>query len=84
MYVCEIPPNRPATRRQQQAGRQRLLAVFPQWAPEWRAFAQRGFAPTASSTWLQRRLVHNTNKPAITAEFLASNWWFTLGDTDLA
>jgi hypothetical protein len=73
-----------ATRRRQEAGQQRLLAVFPQWAPEWRTLLQRGFLPTALSTWLQRRLVHNINKPAITAEFLASNWWFTLGGTDLA
>ena len=73
-----------ATRRQQEAGRQRLLAVFPQWAMEWRALLQRGFAHVPSATWMQRRWVHNINKPAITAGFLAANWWFTLGDTDLA
>ena len=73
-----------ATRRQQEAGRQRLLAVFPQWAPEWRALLQHGFLHVPSAIWMQRRWVHNINKPAITAGFLAANWWFTLGDTDVA
>src|SRR5262249_53293684 len=71
-------------RRPPEAGRQRLLAVFAPWSAEWRALLQRGFVHVPSATWMQRRLVHNINKPAITGEFLAANWWFTLGDTDLA
>ena len=73
-----------ATRRQHERGRQRLLAVFPQWSAEWRALQARGFVPTPSSTWMQRRLVHNICIPQITPELLAEQWWFTLGDSDLA
>jgi hypothetical protein len=73
-----------ATRRQQERGRQRLLAVFPQWSAEWRAFQARGFQPVPSSTWMQRRLVHGICTPLFTPEFLANEWWFTLGDSDLA
>ena len=73
-----------ATRRQQERGRQRLLAVFPQWSAEWRALQARGFEPVPSSTWMQRRLVHNICIPQISPEFLAEQWWFTLGDSDLA
>jgi hypothetical protein len=73
-----------ATARQHERGRQRLLAVFPQWSAEWQALQTRGFEPVPSSTWMQRRLVHNICIPQITPEFLASAWWFTLGDSDLA
>lgn len=73
-----------ATRRQQEGHRERLIAVFPQWSPEWRALEARGFVKTPSATWHQRRLIHNVNIPAITPEFLANAWWFTLGDSDLA
>jgi hypothetical protein len=73
-----------ATRRQQEAGRQRLLAVFAPWSHEWRALLARGFVHTPSATWLQRRLIHNINEAAITPEFLATSWWYTLGDSDLA
>ncbi len=73
-----------ATRRQHEQGRQRLLAVFPQWSPEWQALHARGFTAVPSSTWMQRRLIHNICIPQITPEFLASSWWFTLGDSDLA
>jgi hypothetical protein len=45
---------------------------------------QVGFVHTPSANWMQRRLVHNINHPPITAEFLAANWWFQLGDSDLA
>ena len=71
-------------RSQQECGRERLLAVFPQWSHEWHAFAARGFVKTPSANWHQRRLIHNVNNPQITPEFLASQWWFTLGDSDLA
>ncbi len=73
-----------ATRRQHELGRLRLLAVFPQWSSEWRAFTQRGFLLVPSATWLQRRLVHTIHLASMTPEFLQQSWWFTLGDTDLA
>ncbi len=72
-----------AVRRQHEAGRQRLLTVLPAWSAEWRHFEQRGFVVTPSATWMQRRMIHNICAPPITAEFLAAEWWFTLGDSDL-
>jgi hypothetical protein len=73
-----------AVRRQHDENKQRLLTVFPPWSREANAFAARGFAWTPSANWLQRRLIHNICSPAITPEFLAQNWWYTLGDSDLA
>ncbi len=73
-----------AVRRQREQGRQRLLAVFPPWSHEWRTLLAHGFAAVPSSTWMQRRLIHNACIPQITAQHLASAWWYTLGDSDLA
>jgi hypothetical protein len=73
-----------AVRRQHELGRQRLLAVFPQWSAEWGAFAAHGFVPTPSATWLQRRLVYTNHLQPMTPDFLATSWWYTLGDSDLA
>jgi hypothetical protein len=73
-----------AVRRQREEGRQRLLAVFPPWSHEHRALLAHGFAIVPSSTWLQRRLIHNVNDPRFTAAHLANAWWYTLGDSDLA
>jgi hypothetical protein len=73
-----------AARRQREAGRQRLLAVFPPWSHEWRTLLAHGFQPVPSSTWLQRRLVQHANDPRFTAEHLERSWWYTLGDSDLA
>ena len=73
-----------ATRRQHERGKERLLAVFPPWSAEWRALGGRGFDAVPSATWLQRRLVHNVNVARLSPEFLAANWWYTLGDSDLA
>ena len=60
------------------------MTVLPPWSLEAQRLVERGFAWTPSANWLQRRLVHNINRPPITAEFLAQNWWFQLGDSDLA
>jgi hypothetical protein len=73
-----------ATARQRAVGRQRLLAVFPQWSHEWRALQQLGFEVAPSANWLQRRLVHSIHSHRLTPGFLATSWWFTLGDSDLA
>lgn len=73
-----------AVRRQHEEGRQRLMTVFPPWSREHALLRRRGFVETPSANWLQRRLIHNICKPQITAEFLATSWWYTLGDSDLA
>ncbi len=73
-----------AVRRQHDENRSRLLTVLPQWSSEWRHLEARGFVRTPSATFLQRRMIHNICQPRITPEFLASSWWFTLGDSDLA
>lgn len=73
-----------AARRQGEAGRQRLMTVLPPWSTEARRFVERGFVWTPSANWLQRRLIHNVCKPEFTPEFLATSWWYTLGDSDLA
>lgn len=73
-----------AAQRQQQIGRPRLLFVVPPWSVEWRTCLQHGFAVVPSATWLPRRLVHDVHLPALTPEFLAEAWWYTLGDSDLA
>lgn len=73
-----------AVRRQHEAGKQRLMTVFPGWSAEHAALSAHGFQTVPSANWLQRRLVHNICIPQVTPEFLAANWWFTLGDSDLA
>jgi hypothetical protein len=73
-----------ATTRQHQEGKERLMAVFPPWSAEHRLLADRGFVETPSANWLQRRLIHNICKAEITPEFLSEQWWYTLGDSDLA
>lgn len=73
-----------ANRRQREEGRQRLMTVVPGWSHEDRMLLAHGFARHSSAIWMQRRLVHNINHPPVTAEFLAQNWWFQLGDSDLA
>jgi hypothetical protein len=71
-----------AVGRQHERGKQRLMTVFPPWSAEWRALQERGFQVVPSATWMQRRLIHNICIPRITPEFLASSWWYTLGDSD--
>jgi hypothetical protein len=72
-----------AVHRQHQEGKERLMTVLPAWSSEWRHLEQRGFLPTPSANWLQRRLIHNILPPD-TSAFLQQHWWFTLGDSDLA
>lgn len=73
-----------AVKRQHEEGRKVLMTVVPGWSHEDRMVDAHGFAKRSSGDWLQRRLVHNINHPPVTAEFLAQNWWFQLGDSDLA
>jgi hypothetical protein len=60
------------------------MTVLPPWSAEAGTFAARGFVWTPSAHWLQRRLVHNICVPQVSPEFLAAQWWYTLGDSDLA
>jgi len=73
-----------ATRRAAEEKKVRLMAVFPEWSAEWRAFEARGFQKTPSSTWLERRLVYLLTGSPLTADVLQAHWWYALGDSDLA
>ncbi|MBK8098335.1 MAG: hypothetical protein IPK26_14590 [Planctomycetes bacterium] len=73
-----------AVQRAQQQGRNNVLAVFPEWSTEWAALVQRGFIKTPSANWLERRLVYLITGSPLTPETLAAQWWYTLGDSDLA
>lgn len=73
-----------ATRRAAEEGKQRLMTVFPEWSSEWRAFEQRGFEKTPSKTWLERRLVFLITGSPLTEAGLQTDWWYALGDSDLA
>lgn len=73
-----------ATRRAREEGRQRLMTVFPEWSAEWRELEARGFVKTASSQWLERRLVYLITGSPLVEGMLQADWWYTLGDSDLA
>jgi hypothetical protein len=72
-----------ATKSTQSAGKQGLVAVFPDWAAEWRDFEARGFVKTPSANWLQRRLVYLRFTPPLSEQQVQDLWWYTLGDSDL-
>lgn len=72
-----------ATARGREAGRQTLLAVFPDPSPEFRNMQARGFEVLSSETYEERRLTHRIYHPQMTTEWLQENWWYTLGDSDL-
>lgn len=73
-----------ATRRLGEEGKVRVMAVFPEWSAEWKALAARGFVKTPSATWLQRRLVYLITGSPLGEENLQRDWWYALGDSDLA
>ncbi len=64
-------------------GRQRALVVLPEQSPEAAHLRGRGFTTLPSRNWLERRLVYLITGSPITEEFLAEQWWYTLGDSDL-
>lgn len=72
------------SRRAQEAGKRGTVAVFPEWSTEWRDFEARGFAKTPSANWLQRRMVYLLTGSPLTADVLQADWWYALGDSDLA
>lgn len=73
-----------ATRRAAEERRQRLMVVCPEWSAEWRAFEAAGFVKTPSANWLERRLVYLLTGSPLTESALAQDWWYMLGDSDLA
>lgn len=72
-----------ATSRAQQQDRKHLMAIFPEWSAEWRAFEQRGFDKRPSANWLERRVVYLITGSPLTEQHLADDWWYTFGDSDL-
>lgn len=66
-------------------GRQSLLAVFPERAREFEALRASGFALVPSAFQMERRLTYFTSPrvPEISDDYLAGEWWYTLGDSDL-
>jgi hypothetical protein len=62
----------------------RLMTVFPEWSVEWRALAARDFQKTPSANWLERRLVYLITGSPLDVPTLAAQWWYALGDSDLA
>jgi hypothetical protein len=72
-----------ATRVARERGRQTLMAVFADPAPENASLRARGFEVVPSGTWLERRLGHNSFVPELPTGWLRENWWYTVGDSDL-
>jgi hypothetical protein len=73
-----------ADERGRALARQRLMAVFPTNSFEYAALGRRGFAVEPSASHLERRLNHiPMGHPVATTDWLADNWWYTLGDSDL-
>ena len=60
------------------------MAVCPEWSAEWRTFETSGFVRTPSSNWLERRLVYLLTGSPLTEPTLQADWWYMLGDSDLA
>lgn len=73
-----------ATRRAAEEQKVRLMTVCPEWSAEWRGFAAAGFVKTPSANWLERRLVYLLTGSPLTEPVLQADWWYMLGDSDLA
>lgn len=73
-----------ASRRAREEGRQTLLGVFADPAPECAEFRGRGFEVVPSGHTMERRLTYQIFNRELTEQFVTSNWWYTLGDSDLA
>lgn len=72
-----------ATQRATDLGRDKVFAFFAPTAPEWQLFTARGFAVLPSSIWMERRLVYLITGSPMDEGYLANQWWYTLGDSDL-
>ena len=73
-----------ATRRLADEKLVRSMAVFPEWSAEWLSLEARGFRKTPSANWLQRRMVYLITGSALSEDDLQADWWYALGDSDLA
>lgn len=73
-----------ASRRAAEERKVRLMTVVPEWSAEWRTFERHGFVRTPSSNWLERRLVYLLTNPSLSEPVLQADWWYMLGDSDLA
>lgn len=73
-----------ATRRAAEEKKVRLMTVCPDWSAEWRTFEAAGFVKTPSANWLERRLVYLLTGSPLTEPVLQRDWWYMLGDSDLA
>ncbi len=66
-----------------EAGCSKLLTVLNPQLPLQDFFAASGFRPHPSSTWLERKLGSRDWSAGLSQEWLAENWSYTLGDSDL-
>ncbi len=73
-----------ASKRLIEESKELLMTVFPEWSAEWRALEGRGFVKTPSANWLQRRMVYLITGSPLTDSVLQDDWWYALGDSDLA
>ncbi|MBL8754248.1 MAG: hypothetical protein JNK15_13180 [Planctomycetes bacterium] len=73
-----------ASRRAAEEKKVRLMTVFPEWSREWQALLAHGFVKTPSANWLERRLVYLVTGSPLDEPSLQANWWYALGDSDLA
>ncbi len=69
--------------RGRELGNERILFVVPPWRWEWRFFIDFGFKVIPSSEYLERRLCFYKWQGDYTKEWMADNWYYTLGDSDL-
>jgi len=60
-------------------GQREVRAIFPETAPEWLAFQERGFRARGTRYVLAGRTYAKRTSMA----WLRRNWYYTLGDTDL-
>ena len=65
------------------AGCTHLMTVQNPQVAVGRAFAEIGFTPEPSATWLERKLGSRDFTSGLTQEWLAENWAYALGDSDL-
>lgn len=67
----------------QRAGCTHLMTVQNPALALARGFGELGFVPEPSSTWLERKLGSRDWTSGLSQEWLAENWSYTLGDSDL-
>lgn len=66
-----------------QRGRRLLMAAFAPSSREFTAFQRDGFVVEPSANTLERRLTVVHFGDELSSDWLAENWWYSLGDSDL-